>query len=135
MSKRTINELESFDDDVEDLDLKEIVKEKKLKKKTTTATQAETVDGDGAGTSGTSTIFDEIMTFDDDPTDKFQKTIQISSTEGIGVNSNNISLLRITKKNGKPEISNFQFTIKNSVIPNLIMALRKVMRFNAEKKK
>ena len=131
MSKRSIIET-LLDDDFEEIDPKDLVKEKKLKKKpTTTVTQ---VVGDVASGS-TVGIFDEIMTFNDDQSEKLEKTIQISQTEGIGVTANTIYLLRITKKNGYPEISSFQFSIKNAVIPNLINALRNIYRtVNSEKK-
>jgi len=135
MAKRSAKELETFleDDDVDEVDPREIVKEKKMKTKKTTVTPVEdAADTDTAGTS--SSIFDEIMVFNDEQ-DKFQKTIQISPTEGIGLTSNYISLFRISKKNGKEEISAYQFNIKNSVIPNLLIALRKIIKFNNEKKK
>jgi hypothetical protein len=136
MAKRSSKEMDAIfeDDEFEEMDPKEIVKEKRLKKKPTTVIQqAEQIADEAAGTS--SSIFDEILTFSEEQQDKFQKTIQISQTEGIGVTANYVSLLRISKKNGKNEISNYQFTMKNSVIPNLIIALRKVMRYHNENKK
>jgi hypothetical protein len=136
MSKRSVMDLLSDVEANDELDPKEVLREKKLKKKpTSTSKPPKPVDTlDEAGTSS-GVVFDEIMSFSDEIGEKFTKTIQIAPTIGIGITSNNFSLFRVTSKNGKQEISSYQFTIKNAVIPNMIQALRKIYRINLEKKK
>jgi DNA polymerase III delta prime subunit len=136
MSKRSVLDLLDDEKGIDEINVKDIIKEKKLKKKpaaTVTATTVSSAEEVGECACEGS-ILDEIMSFTDDSADKFQKTVQISPDVGIGITSNYFSIFRISKKNGKFEISNYQFSIKNSVIPNLIQALRKIYRSASDKK-
>jgi hypothetical protein len=120
MSKRQFT-----DDDIEDieeLDPMDVIKEKKVKKKTITNDEEKGF------------VFDEVLDFKDNQ-EKFIKTMQIGSNEGIGLTNDNITFFRFTKKENKIEISKYQFNMRNTVIPYLLQALLEMQKINNKNKK
>jgi hypothetical protein len=105
-------------------DPKDIIKEKKLKKKKIEEPQP--------STSKEVLSFDEVLKYKEDPAEKFTRMIRLSKTDGIGMTNNSFAIFRIIEKDKVETISNYQFTMKYSVIPNLIQALEKIKAENAK---
>ena len=131
MSKRSSEDMDNLFEDPS-----ELIKAKKLKqpkKNKNVEKIVEIADYETAGPSNEESTnskiaFDEVLDFQIDPAEKFNKIIRLSKTEGMGILTNSISIFRIVTKNGEESISSYQFGIKNSVIPNLIISLQKVLK-------
>jgi hypothetical protein len=115
MSKRNFDEIED-----DEIDVSDVLREKKSKKKPCNEQEK-------------AFSFDEVLEYKDD-NEKFLKTVQIGSAEGIGLTNNSLVIFRFIKKEGKIEISNYQFNLKIGVISNLIQALEKFQKIIKNKK-
>jgi hypothetical protein len=113
-------------------DPQEVIKAKKLKKKTpelqkkkekklVTSQTISTAEEPGTSKG---IAFDEVLEFNE--ADKFDNSIQISKGEGIGLLNNTISIFKVFKKNNVKVMSNYSFNFPVKLVPNMIIGLKRM---------